>query len=364
MTLAPPRADGLDLAAVRREVDVALESFLQDKERDASALGMPALAVSTLSDLFRAGGKRLRSLLCVLGHHAVDNADPPPSAVVRMAAALEIFHAFALIHDDIMDNSVLRRGRPTVHRVLADRFADGRPRALAEHLGISTAILVGDLALCWSVELAHTAALSAPQPTRVLPLLDAMRTEVMYGQYLDVSATGMPSTDLDHALAIIRYKTAKYTVERPLHLGALLAGASPRVLDTFTAYAIPLGEAFQLRDDLLGVFGDPDVTGKSRLDDLREAKHTVLIALALRAADPQDADLLRRLLGRPDLSEPEAAQIRSVLTRTGARDQIEQMIARRRESVLRVLARPGPLRPGVLPALHDIAELATTGRSS
>jgi geranylgeranyl diphosphate synthase type I len=171
-----------------------------------------------------------------------------------------------------------------------------------------------------------------------------------------------PNADLDGALTIARYKTAKYTVERPLHVGALLAGASQKALDALTAYAVPLGEAFQLRDDLLGVFGDPDVTGKSRLDDLREAKPTALIALALRGAAPREADLLHRLLSRPGLGEPEAAQIRAVLIHTGARDQVEKMIARRHDSVLRVLARPGPLRPAVLPVLHSIAETAATGR--
>ncbi|GGV57712.1 polyprenyl synthetase family protein [Streptomyces spectabilis] len=143
-----------------------------------------------------------------------------------------------------MDASATRRGKPTVHHTLTARHIDGRTQAAARRLGTGTAILIGDLALTWSDELLHTADLTHAQLRAVLPLINAMSTEVMYGQYLDLLATGAPTTDLDHALTIIRYKTAKYTCERPLHTGATLAGASADLLATLSQFALPLGEAF------------------------------------------------------------------------------------------------------------------------
>ncbi|QCX82696.1 Octaprenyl-diphosphate synthase (plasmid) [Streptomyces sp. YIM 121038] len=270
----------LDLTDVRRHVEKVLEEFLAGKAAAALAHDLPDEAAHMTAKFLAAGGKRLRPILCVLGWQAA-TAQPPTRAVIRAAAALEMFHAFCLIHDDIIDNSTTRRGAPTMHRTLTARHTAGRHDPPAEHLGASCALLIGDLALAWSGELLHTAGLTGPQLAAVLPVMDTMRTEVIYGQYLDVTATGTPTPDLERALGIIRYKTAKYTIERPLRIGATLAGTSPQLLKELSAYALPLGEAFQLRDDLLGVFGDPKTTGKSRLEDLREGKHTLLVALAL-----------------------------------------------------------------------------------
>ncbi|QCX82621.1 All-trans-nonaprenyl-diphosphate synthase (geranyl-diphosphate specific) (plasmid) [Streptomyces sp. YIM 121038] len=306
-----------------------------------------------------AGGKRLRPLLCVTGWYAAAGQVPVPEPVVRVAAALELFHAFCLIHDDVMDNSPTRRGRPTVHRTLADRHPpDCCTLQTARKFGTGAAILIGDLALTWSDELVHTAGLTPGQLAMLLPLLDVMRTEVMYGQYLDLAATGHPTTDLDHALTIIRYKTAKYTIERPVHIGAALAGGTTALAEALTAYALPLGEAFQLRDDLLGVYGDIQITGKSPLDDLRDGKHTVLLAIALRAAAPHQAETLERLLGRPDLIETQAGEIRSILTATGARAQVEEMINLRCEHVKDLLNHADLIHPCALPALWHFANAA------
>ncbi|MEU2799686.1 polyprenyl synthetase family protein [Streptomyces sp. NPDC006863] len=356
MTTAPAPADELDLPGARRCVESILTEFLHAKAEHAAARGMPPLAVSALTDFFNAGGKRLRPILCVLGWHAAGGTTPTPDPVLRVAAALEMFHAFALIHDDVLDASASRRGQPTVHRVLADRYATDRTPQRARQTGDAAAILIGDLALCWSDELIHSAGLTPGQLIRILPALDAMRTEVMYGQYLDVTTTGRPTADVDHALAIIRYKTAKYTCERPLHLGATLARADEYLLNTLSDYALPLGEAFQLRDDLLGVFGDPQVTGKSRLDDLREGKHTALIAVALRDATAHQATALRRLLGRPDLTEADAARIRTILSDSGARTQTEDLIDQRRTHVLRLLDTTTLLAPPAVPHLRHLAD--------
>lgn len=313
------------LEDLRRRIDALLGDFVETKAAEAADRGLPVQPARILREFLLAGGKRIRPLLSVLGWQAATGAAAPTEPALRVAAAVEMFHAFCLIHDDIIDNSATRRGRPTVHRTLSEH--SGRfdaPRA--EHLGVARALLVGDLALAWSDELIHGANLTDDRLTSVHALIDAMRTEVMYGQYLDVSATGAPGAGLEQALAIIRYKTAKYSVERPLHLGATLADAPAALMRQLSAYALPLGEAFQLRDDLLGVFGDPATTGKSRLEDLREGKPTVLLALALREASPHHAEILRRLVGDPRLTESEAARVRDILTATGARERVEEMI--------------------------------------
>ncbi|MGW2369931.1 polyprenyl synthetase family protein [Streptomyces sp. NPDC001667] len=329
-------ADALDSAGIRNAVNACLEDFLAVKARNADAECLPAEVSRTLHDFLSAGGKRIRPVLCVAGWHA-GGGDQTPPPVLQVAASLEMFHAFALIHDDVMDNSATRRGKPCVHRALTALHQAERGRVEADRLGASAAILIGDAALTWADELVHTAGLTPVQLAAVLPLVDIMRSEVMYGQYLDITATGRPTGDIGRAMRIVRYKTAKYTVERPLHIGAALAGSPRSVRDALSGYALPLGEAFQLRDDLLGVFGTPARTGKSRLDDLREGKHTALVALALCHADPRQQDTLRALLGKPDLSEHEGDRLRHLFVDTGARDAVELMIEDRRGQALRSL---------------------------
>ncbi|MFI9236966.1 polyprenyl synthetase family protein [Streptomyces sp. NPDC053079] len=354
---AEPPAAVPDPATVRAHVARILADFLDGKARTADERRMPGEVPRTLGEFVLAGGKRLRPVLCVAGWQAAGGAGDP-SAVLKAAASLELFHAFALIHDDIMDGSDTRRGHPSVHCALAARHAPGRTGAAAAHLGASAAILIGDFALAWSDELLHGAGLTTPQLARVLPLLDTMRTEVLYGQYLDLTSTGKPTDDVDQALITIRYKTAKYTVERPLHIGAALAGAGPEAFAALSDFALPLGEAFQLRDDLLGVFGRPRATGKPRLDDLRGGKHTVLIALALRSARRTERDLLHTLLGNPELDEGGASRIRDLLTTTGARDTVERMIQVRYEKALRALDR-APFPCTTVDVLRATARAAT-----
>ncbi|AWZ06650.1 polyprenyl synthetase family protein [Streptomyces sp. ICC1] len=318
---------------------------------------MPELGLFTslLREQLAAGGKRLRPAMCVAGWQAV-STERAPSLVWRMAASLELFHTFALVHDDIMDRSVLRRGRPTAHRTLAALHA-GRPDA--ESLGVSTAILLGDLALGWSYELLQSPGLPSGQLAAVWPVLNALRTETLVGQYLDLVATGRHSDDAAAARRAILYKTAKYTVERPLQLGALLAGATPGQLRTLSAYALPLGEAFQLRDDLLGAFGSTARTGKPALDDLREGKHTVLTATALQLADSAQLAVLQQHLGNPHLDEDGADQIRTVLTDTGAVATVEQMITDQHARAARALDDAG-FHPAAMAVLLGLAAAAST----
>ncbi|MFF4369472.1 polyprenyl synthetase family protein [Streptomyces sp. NPDC001594] len=312
------------MAAFRVRVEAVLHDFLDGRARAAAADGMPAVVVETVRAFFAAGGKRLRPLVCVAGWYAASGRGDTAS-LVRAAAALEMLHAFALVHDDVMDDSATRRGRPTVHRALTTRHDGGRTAAAAARIGAGAAILIGDLALSWSDELLRTAGLTDRQLRTLWPLIGEMREEVMYGQYLDLTSTGRPSADVEQAMRTVRYKTAKYTLERPLHIGAVLAGAGPRLLDELSAFALPIGEAFQLRDDLLNVYGDPSLTGKPCLDDLREGKHTVLVACALRNADPEQQAALRTLLGTPDLTAGQAGRLRRLLSETGARRQVEDL---------------------------------------
>ncbi|MER7462463.1 polyprenyl synthetase family protein [Streptomyces sp. NPDC097981] len=350
-TISPAR---FDAGALQQAVDGVIEEFLAQKAQAADS--HMAHLVGLLAE-FGAGGKRIRPLLAVTGWQAASGL-PADESVVRVAASLEMFHSFALIHDDVMDDSDTRRGHPTIHRTLANHQRDSR----AERFGRSGAILLGDLALTWSDEILFTAGLTPAQLGTVLPLVTEMRTEVMRGQYLDLRATGELHDDVDATLDVIRYKTAKYTIERPLHIGAALAGAGDDVMAACTAYALPLGEAFQLRDDLLGVYGNEQDTGKSRLDDLREGKNTTLVALALRASDGAQSALLHTLIGDPFLDESGAEEVRAVFEATGAREAVERMIDDRYWEALRALD-TAPFTAEATTTLKYLARKATRRNS-
>lgn len=357
MNIASLTAQPLGLAAAQAQVDNLLRDFLDAKATTAKADGLPEDIAHALREFLDAGGKRLRPVLCVIGWHAAGgHGDTGP--VVGTAAALEMFHAFCLIHDDIMDHSVSRRGRPTVHHALAARHPDRPGRGHdTTWLGTSGAILVGDMALAWSDELLDAAALPSSRLAEVRRVIHAMREEVIHGQYLDLLAPLGAATDLNTALTVIRYKTAKYTIERPLHTGAVLAGAGRPLRAALSRFALPLGEAFQLRDDLLGVFGNPHQTGKPVLDDLREGKHTALLALAHQRATPAQQALLAQLVGDSALDEDGAARIRQVLEAAGARAAVESMITTRYGQALAALESV-PITPPATMTLRRIAALA------
>jgi geranylgeranyl diphosphate synthase, type I len=349
----PPAA--LDLVGMREQVDSAIDRFLTAQAAGPVGHRMPEL-IGLLRG-FLAGGKRIRPLLCVTGWYAAGGCgDSAP--VTRIAASLELCHAFALVHDDVMDGSDTRRGRPAAHRAFVTAHAGHRTGVDARQFGVSGAILLGDLALAWSDELLHTACAHPDRLAAVLPYLHRMRTEMVYGQYLDLLATGRRSGDVAAAMTIVRYKTAGYTIERPLHIGATFAGADQKLLDAMTAYAVPLGEAFQLRDDLLGIFGRPRQTGKPTVDDLRQGKCTTLVALATRAATGDQAATLDALLGNPDLDDAGCATVRGILTATGATVEVEAMIRDRCRQALAVLD-SAPFRPAATATLGDLARLAT-----
>lgn len=300
---------------------------------------------------FLEGGKRLRPMLCCCGWRAACGGKELPRAVAHVAASLELFHAFALIQDDVMDRSSIRRGCPTVHRVLASRHAD-HPQP--DWLGDYGAILLGDLTLGWSYDLIQAAGLDSDRATKLWQALDKMRARTLSGQYRDLAATGRRHATVEEALAIVRRKTAAYTIEYPLILGALIAGADQNVLGAYAEYGIAMGEAFQLSDDLLGVFGDTTVTGKPIVDDLREGKNTVLLTIARQHANLEQRARLDALVGNAELDEDGAVEAREIFHATGARRAVEQMIAERCKRALAVLA-SSHLYPDGTAVLYQLA---------
>ena len=322
---------------------------LLDAELTRWALVDPALAapIQALSDLVVAGGKRLRPAFCHWAFVGAGGAPDDPM-VSDAAGALELLHTFALVHDDIMDGSDRRRGLPSIHRRFIDAHGREHWRGDGRRFGEGVAILVGDFAFVYADMLMATA------PPEARPIFDELRVELCVGQYLDLAATASGARDPEDARRIEWYKSGKYTVERPLHLGAALAGRLPELAAPLTTIGLPLGEAFQSRDDVLGVFGDSSVTGKPVGDDLREGKLTPLVAAATARATGGAARLLERI-GAPDLTAEEIEGLRAVLVETGARAEVEATIETRVGEALTAIDR-APLTD---PSRRALAELAT-----
>lgn len=316
---------GWDDEAFRARVQATLDRFLDGQAERLAPLGQDAARLLRDAVASVSGGKRFRAAFCYWGHRAV-TADPADEdALLRACASLELLHASALVHDDYMDASDTRRGRPATHRKLAAEHRAAGWRGDPEQYGAAGAILLGDLLLSWSDELLRRCGLPLEQVAPALDVFDLCRSEVIAGQFLDVSVQARGRADVETAMTVLRYKSAKYSIERPLHIGAALAGASPQTIEELSSFGLPLGEAFQLRDDLLGVFGDPVTTGKPAGDDLIEGKRTVLVALALDGASAEDAALLDRSLGQA-LSVAEVERLRGIIVASGAPEQIETVI--------------------------------------
>ncbi len=306
------------------------------------------------------GGKRLRPSFAYWGWRSALPAGAAGEAhLLRAAASLELLHACALVHDDVMDSSDTRRGQPAAHMRFGTLHRSAGWPGLPATFGTAGAILLGDLLLSWAEEM-FTAAISELPAERAVAAeaeFDLMRTEVVAGQFLDVLAQTRGAFDAAEALRVVQFKTSKYTIERPLLLGASAAAAEPNVLKTLSQYGLALGEAFQLRDDLLGVFGDPSATGKPAGDDLREGKRTLLIALAAERADPTQREILDAGVGNGDLTDTGVAGLRSVLVETGARDAVERRIHDRATQAAESLD-GGSIQEEALRALLDLAHAA------
>lgn len=314
MTVAPA---GLD--AIAAQVDERISNLLAAELRRWSAVdGALTEPLEALHSLALRGGKRLRPAFCVAGFVSA-GGDAGDAACIDVAAGLELLHVFALIHDDVMDGSAIRRRQPAVHRQFEALHTERGRRGEARRFGEGVAILVGDLAFVYADMLFAGVSDDARR------LFDELRLEVNMGQYLDLAGTARADVSAEEAGRIIRYKSAKYTVERPLHLGAALAGAADRLENPFTAYGLPIGDAFQLRDDLLGCFGDSELTGKPVGEDIREGKPTVLIALARGRAAGAHAAALENY-GDPDIDTAGIAAVCDALVATDAVADVERRI--------------------------------------
>lgn len=328
----------------RAAVADRLTELLEAHRARAERIHPEAAAVVDAIARLTAGGKRLRATLGWIGWRAAggDAGDP---RIITAGAAFELFQAAALIHDDILDRSDTRRGMPAVHRAFEALHRSSGWRHDPEHFGVSAAILAGDVCLSLSDAAFHDAFAGSPRADRARREMETMRFEVMLGQYLDVLAEMAPPAE-DPAVAaqraetVVEYKSARYSAVHPMALGALLAGGDDGLVASFEAATLPFGLAFQYQDDLLGVFGDPEVTGKPAGDDLREGKRTVLIAHACDLLDAEAAAALEDELGRADLSDQRVAHWQETLRACGAADRvravIDELVARAQEAAARL----------------------------
>jgi geranylgeranyl diphosphate synthase type I len=351
----------LDCEDLRSRVQKVIDDHLSLQERRLEEVG-PDLAV--LVDGIRellSGGKRLRAAFCYWAWRGTGG--PDCAEIVTAATGLELFQAAALLHDDVMDGSETRRGRPAMHRQVADMHQSLGWSGASDRFGEAAATLAGDLCLAWSDELLTTSGLDPQALAAGRDIFDTMRTQLMGGQYLDVLEQAVAEqhggADVQRAIQVLRYKSAKYTVEHPLLLGAAMAGAGPDVLAGLSAYGLPLGEAFQLRDDLLGVFGDPEVTGKPAGDDLREGKRTVLIAQVGLLGTAAERDVIDRHLGAAGLGAGGVEEVRAVLVSSGAYDAVEAMIEARADQARLALAAV-PLEETARAVLAALVDTATS----
>lgn len=377
-TSGPTPADLLDRNSLRERVEIELAAFLDRKLADLGAIDPELLPVGeAICDLVLEGGKRLRPAFAYWGWRGAleavsyaptdgaDDADRGDDTVIRAAASLELVHAGALIHDDVMDRARTRRGQPALHVRFTDLHTARQWSGSAAGFGQGVAILAGDIALTWAQEMLRTAGLDDTALARIAPAYDTMRLEVMAGQYLDLLGQVDSARPNEQALAAAwrtaRYKSASYTVQRPLHIGALTAGVHAGegpLLMTYSDYGFALGEAFQLRDDVLGVFGDPEQTGKPAGDDLREGKQTLLVILARQRASVNARELFERKIGREDLSGPDIDQLRMVIEGSGALAEVEVLIAQRVEAAREALA-TGPVGGEPREVLEQLATTLT-----
>ena len=356
----------LDRHSLRTRVDAALSAFLDRQGADLIAMSPELAPLPTALREFLDGGKLMRPGFCYWGWRGVlgDSATAQEEAgIVHAAAALELLQASALIHDDYMDDSDTRRGMPAIHRRFAAAHREAAWEGSGARFGAAAAILLGDVCLTWCDEMFAGNGLPAERTAAARRYFDVMRTEVMAGQYLDVlaQAHGLdePERAAQRAQTVIRFKSAKYTIERPLHVGAMLAGGGADVIAAYSAYGLPLGEAFQLRDDVLGVFGDPAATGKPAGDDLREGKQTLLVALAAaRAGSPATIKTLRAELGNPDLDTAGVAELQDIIRSTGALDDVETRIAALTEQA-RTALDAAPIDAEAKAVLGELAVMAT-----
>ena len=328
MNIEPQRL----LAELRIKVQRELTQFLQEQTDYLADIGSELIPVAEAINTFLLdSGKRLRPLFAYGGYLAA-GGDEGDESIITAVASLEFLQACALIHDDLIDRSATRRGKPSIHRHFENIHLQDELYGSSAGYGAAAAILLGDLALVWSDQMLHRSGVNSLALLRSLSVHDEMRVELMAGQFLEVHEQALATSSVARSLKIARFKSGKYTIERPLHFGVSLAAIEPkresRFVDIFSEFGLPLGEAFQLRDDLLGVFGDPAITGKPAGDDLREGKATVLMAMTHDRADSAQEVILAQYFGDSHLDPVGVEALRTIITETGARGHVEDLVER------------------------------------
>lgn len=328
---------------LREFIQQRLNEFIDGQRAQLQEIGSDFDALISEASTFLQGGKRLRAQFLILGYEAIrplsprdPRTNPEFARVLDAACSLELFHAAALVHDDIIDRSDSRRGRPSSHQVFARLHATNNFRGDAPHFGTSAAILLGDLLQSWADECFQGALDRSDDPARARAArqhFNRMRSEVAVGQYLDVLEEQYQEfaehhTQLERSTRVLVYKSAKYSVQAPLLIGAALAGASDIQLRALADFGLPVGVAFQLRDDILGVFGDEALTGKPAGDDLTEGKRTVLVTLAREALPAGPQRVFDDLHGDPNLEPGQIQVLQGTIRDTGADTRVETMITK------------------------------------
>ncbi len=341
------------------DITAVLDAFIDDKQAELAPLGSDLTPLFDTARQAVAGGKRLRPAFAYWGWRAAGGSASKTTAITTAAAAIELVHASALVHDDVIDDSATRRGRPAAQRRFGSLLRSSTPVTESERFGSSAAILLGDLLLSWSDELLGRSGFKPKAIARGRVYFDKLRCEVVAGQYLDVVTQTRERSTAADAMLIVRYKSAKYTVERPLQFGAALAKAGQPLLGALSSYGVPLGEAFQLRDDVLGVFGQPDVTGKPSGDDIREGKRTLLIARALDKASQRQREVLEVNVGNPGIGPAGVAAVQDVLRDTGALSDVETVITELKAASLAALSAAAITDHVAADALRSLADQAT-----
>lgn len=341
------------LTAIIQQVNTQLaETVLEQQSRWTAVDPDLELPLTEIKRLVLSGGKRIRPAFCYWGFRAA-GGDPQSLTPIRVGAAIELLHVFALFHDDIMDGALTRRGQVTSHTSLAELHSKSRWAGESRRFGEGAAILIGDLTHVISDQLLGDI------PNAARNVWHEMRLEVNVGQYLDMLGSARRERSREMAQRICRYKSAKYTIERPLHLGALTAdvGRGTQLLPALSQFGLPLGDAFQLRDDVLGVFGDTAITGKPVGDDLREGKPTLLLAYAYEMANESQRKILDRV-GSPDLDANDVVNMQTAITDTNALNYVETTIISLRDEAISAL-RLSSIDSVSVDALEQLANYVT-----
>lgn len=346
-----------DLKEIRNSINQELLNFVAAENKYLNEIASELAPVASAMERFLLdSGKRLRPLFAYIGF--LGTGSKPSIEILRACASLELIHVCALMHDDVMDASDTRRGAPAIHKAFEALHNDQKLSGSSEQFGISAAILLGDLALVWSAKMLHQSGIDGETLIRSLPMYDEMRVELMAGQYLDVYEQALASESVERSLKVARYKSGKYTIERPLHFGAALGNGKPDLFDTYSKYGLPLGEAFQLRDDILGIFGDPQETGKPAGDDLREGKRTVLLAKVMELADSSQKTEISSALGNQSLDLAQVNKVRDIFISTGALSEVEELISTLTSNAQSALEH-GEIDPLALSALTQLLTIVT-----